>query len=140
MVKNIIFAGFGGQGALFSGKVTAYAGLCDGLEVSWLPSYGPEMRGGTAYCHVILSDALIGSPLLNEATVLIAMNRPSFDKYHALVADNGVVIVDGSLVDATAADVGANRRFYAIPATKTAQKGTEIREPPPCLSLLLRIF
>ena len=74
---NIVFAGFGGQGILFAGKVVAYAGLIEGRELSWLPSYGPEMRGGTANCSICLSDEPIGSPLVTNPNVLIAMNRPS---------------------------------------------------------------
>ena len=76
---NIVFAGFGGQGILFSGKVAAYAGLIDNKEISWLPSYGPEMRGGTANCSVCISDTPIGSPLVTNPNVLIAMNLPSLD-------------------------------------------------------------
>ena len=76
---NIVFAGFGGQGVLFAGKVVAYAGLIEGRELSWLPSYGPEMRGGTANCSICLSDEPIGSPLVTNPNVLIAMNRPSLD-------------------------------------------------------------
>ena len=78
---NILFAGFGGQGILFSGKVIAYAGLMEGKEISWLPSYGPEMRGGTANCSVCISDEPIGSPLVVNPDVLIAMNLPSLDKF-----------------------------------------------------------
>jgi len=116
--QGIIIAGFGGQGILSVGRVIAEAGVIDGMEVSWLPSYGPEMRGGTAYVHVILSDGKIGSPLLNYATTLIAMNKPSFEKYHGLVEDGGLVIVDGSLVDGKLPD--DRRAFYSIPATKIA--------------------
>ena len=83
MNKQILIAGFGGQGILFSGKFLAYEGLIDGKEVSWLPSYGPEMRGGTANCSIIISDEKIGSPIVDKPDVLIAMNAPSFD--HALL-------------------------------------------------------
>ena len=79
--KEFLFAGFGGQGLLFSGKVLAYKGLIEDKNVSWLPSYGPEMRGGTANCSVILSDSQIGSPIVDRPDVLIAMNLPSLDKY-----------------------------------------------------------
>lgn len=96
---NIIFAGFGGQGILFTGKIVAYAGLIDSKEVSWLPSYGPEMRGGTANCSVCVSDVPIGSPLVTAPDVLIAMNGPSFDKFIGSVVPGGKVIVDSSLVD-----------------------------------------
>ena len=78
---NVLLAGFGGQGILFSGKLLVYSGLLDGKEVSWLPSYGPEMRGGTCNCSVVISDESIGSPLVTAPDVLIAMNLPSLDKF-----------------------------------------------------------
>ncbi|HZK39381.1 MAG TPA: 2-oxoacid:acceptor oxidoreductase family protein [Clostridia bacterium] len=95
---NSILAGFGGQGILFMGKVIAYAGLIDGKEVSWLPSYGPEMRGGTANCSVCISDDPICSPLVSNPNVLIVMNLPSFDKFIDAVAPGGLVIIDSTLV------------------------------------------
>lgn len=95
---NSILAGFGGQGILFMGKVIAYAGLIDGKEVSWLPSYGPEMRGGTANCSVCISDEPICSPLVSNPNVLIVMNLPSFDKFIDTVTPGGVVIIDSTLV------------------------------------------
>ena len=95
---RIVFAGFGGQGLLFAGKVVAYAGLIDGHEVSWLPSYGPEMRGGTANCSVTLSDEPIGSPLIMNPNVLIAMNQPSLLKFESEVSPGGIALVDTSLV------------------------------------------
>ena len=79
MTTQILIAGFGGQGILFSGKFLAYEGLLEDKEVSWLPSYGPEMRGGTASCSIIISDTKIGSPIVNDPDVLIAMNLPSLD-------------------------------------------------------------
>jgi 2-oxoglutarate ferredoxin oxidoreductase subunit gamma len=96
---NMIFAGFGGQGVLFSGKVAAYAGLMDGREVSWLPSYGPEMRGGTANCSVCISEQPIGYPLVTAPDILVAMNGPSFDKFIDLVVPGGAVFFDSSLID-----------------------------------------
>ena len=96
---NMVFAGFGGQGVLFTGKVVAYAGLIDGKEVSWLPSYGPEMRGGTANCSVCISDLPVGSPLVTQPDVLVAMNGPSYDKFIDAVKPGGVVIIDSSLVN-----------------------------------------
>ncbi len=96
---NMIFAGFGGQGVLFAGKVVAYAGLIEGRELSWLPSYGPEMRGGTANCSICLSDEPIGSPLVTNPNVLVAMNRPSLDKFIGDVEPGGTVILDSSLID-----------------------------------------
>jgi len=95
---NMILAGFGGQGVLFAAKVLAYAGLIDGKEVSWLPSYGPEMRGGTANCSVCISDEPIGSPLVTAPDVLIAMNLPSLDKFIDSVIPGGTVILDSSLI------------------------------------------
>jgi len=112
---NMLFAGFGGQGILFSGKVVAYAGLIDGKEVSWLPSYGPEMRGGTATCSVCISDMPIGTPLVTEPDVLIAMNNPSYDKFIDTVKPGGVVIIDSSLV--TSSKRREDVRFYEVPAT-----------------------
>lgn len=96
---NIVFAGFGGQGILFAGKVVAYAGLIEGRELSWLPSYGPEMRGGTANCSICLSDEPIGSPLVTNPNVLIAMNRPSLDKFVNEVEPGGTILLDSSLID-----------------------------------------
>ena len=96
---NILFAGFGGQGILFAGKIIAYAGLIDGRELSWLPSYGPEMRGGTANCSVCLSDNKIGSPLVINPNVFVAMNLPSLEKFINDVEPGGTVIVDSSLID-----------------------------------------
>ena len=116
---QILIAGFGGQGILFSGKFLAYKGLIDGIQVSWLPSYGPEMRGGTANCNVILSDSPVGSPIITTPDVLIAMNLPSLQKYIDAVAPGGQIYVDSSLIDAKVEreDVEV---FY-IPATQIAK-------------------
>ena len=89
MQEEVIFAGFGGQGVLFAGQLLAYAGMREGKEVSWLPSYGPEMRGGTANCTVVISEEEIGSPLVSRPDVVIAMNLPSGDKYEPLVQPGG---------------------------------------------------
>ncbi len=102
MERSVIIAGFGGQGVILAGKILAQAGMDDGLEVTWLPSYGPEMRGGTANCTVVLSDEPVGSPIVDQPTGLIAMNRPSLDKFEAMLATDGVVVVNSSLVDRTA--------------------------------------
>ena len=120
MNKQILIAGFGGQGILFSGKFLAYEGLIDGKEVSWLPSYGPEMRGGTANCSIILSDTKIGSPIVDQPDVLIAMNAPSFDKYINEVRPGGKVFVDSSLIEKKSErdDV----EVHYIPATKLASE------------------
>lgn len=99
MQKEVIIAGFGGQGVLFAGQVLAYAAMDNGLEVTWIPSYGPEMRGGTANCTVIISDEEIGSPLVAHPTVVIAMNLPSLDKYEPLVKEGGCLVVNASMVD-----------------------------------------
>ena len=116
---QILIAGFGGQGILFSGKFLAYKGLTEELQVSWLPSYGPEMRGGTANCNVILSDDPVGSPIVTNADVLIAMNLPSLQKYVNSVVPGGQIYVDSSLIDAKVErdDVEV---FY-IPATQMAK-------------------
>ena len=94
---NIISAGFGGQGGLFAGNVMANAGLVDGKEVSWLPSYGPEMRGGTANCSVRISDGPIGSPLVTAPDIVIALNGPSFEKFVGMVAPGGAIFYDSDL-------------------------------------------
>ena len=116
---QILIAGFGGQGILFSGKFLAYKGLMEELQVSWLPSYGPEMRGGTANCNVILSDEPVGSPIITTPDVLIAMNLPSLQKYVNSVEKGGQIYVDSSLIDAKVEreDVEV---FY-IPATQMAK-------------------
>jgi 2-oxoglutarate ferredoxin oxidoreductase subunit gamma len=97
--QEIIIAGFGGQGILSAGRLIAYAGMLEDKHVSWLPSYGPEMRGGTANCHVIVSEEPIGSPILNSATAIIVMNSPSLEKFESIVEKAGLVITDSSLVD-----------------------------------------
>lgn len=96
--QEIIFAGFGGQGILSMGKFLAYAGMDEKLNVSWLPSYGPEMRGGTANCSVILTNENIGSPIVTDATAVVVMNRPSLDKFENVVVPNGLLIIDSDLV------------------------------------------
>jgi 2-oxoglutarate ferredoxin oxidoreductase subunit gamma len=115
---QMLIAGFGGQGILFTGKFLAYKGLVEGKEVSWLPSYGPEMRGGTASCSVILSDEPVGSPIVSKPDVLVAMNLPSLDKYEDTVAPGGIIIVDSTLIERKIKrdDVTA----YYVPATKLA--------------------
>lgn len=95
MKYEIIIAGFGGQGVLSMGKILAYSGLMEGKEVSWMPSYGPEQRGGTANVTVILSDAPISSPILNEYDIAIILNQPSLDKFEGKVKKGGVLIFDG---------------------------------------------
>lgn len=118
MSTQIIFAGFGGQGILFSGKFLAYNGLIADRQVSWLPSYGPEMRGGTANCSVIISDTPIGSPIITNPDMLVVMNNPSLDKYEDSVVPGGKIFVDSSLIErkVTRKDVDV---FY-VPATSMA--------------------
>ncbi len=118
---NLLLAGFGGQGILFAGKVIAYAGLLEGRELSWLPSYGPEMRGGTANCSVCLSDEPIGSPLVTQPDVLVAMNQPSLDKFFYDVVPGGTVIVDTLMVPTVPTDRD-DVRVFEVPATELAEE------------------
>lgn len=97
--QEIIFAGFGGQGILSMGKFLAYAGMDANMNVSWLPSYGPEMRGGTANCSVILSENPVGSPIVTKATSVVVMNRPSLDKFEEVLVPDGLLIIDSDLID-----------------------------------------
>ncbi len=99
MQKEIIIAGFGGQGVLFGGQVIAYTAMDAGKEVTWIPSYGPEMRGGTANCTVVIADEEIGSPLVKNPPLAIALNLPSFDKCEETLAPGGTLIVNKSMVD-----------------------------------------
>jgi len=118
MVHEIILAGFGGQGILSAGRLLAYAGMLDGKQVSWLPSYGPEMRGGTANSSVVISENPVDSPVLNSCNELIVMNRPSLDKFEGVVEKGGIIIIDSSIVDR---DVNRNDiTSFKIPATKIA--------------------
>jgi len=96
---SVVFAGFGGQGLLFTGQVLARAAIKDGLEAFWIPSYGPEMRGGTAYCTVIVSDSVIGSPVVDRFDAAVVMNSPSLRKFAPRVAHGGLLVVNASLVD-----------------------------------------
>ena len=117
---QILIAGFGGQGVLFAGKFLAYKGLVQDKQVSWLPSYGPEMRGGTANCSVILSDTPVGSPIITSPDVLVAMNLPSLQKFVDAVVPGGKIIIDSTLIDAKVerSDVEV---FY-VPATQLARQ------------------
>lgn len=115
---QMLIAGFGGQGILFTGKFLAYKGLVEGKEVSWLPSYGPEMRGGTASCSVILSDEPVGSPIVSAPDVLVAMNLPSLDKYEDTVVSGGIIIVDSTLIERKVKRDDVT--VYYVPATKLA--------------------
>lgn len=118
MTDNIIITGFGGQGILFAGKILAYAALIKGKQLSWLPSYGPEMRGGTANCHVIISDEPVGSPIIINPNILISMNKPSLDKFEKDVVPGGTIIYDSTLIDR---EVSRNDiKVAAVPATGIA--------------------
>ena len=118
--ERFILSGFGGQGLLFGGKVIAYTGLIEDKQVSWLPSYGPEMRGGTANCSVTVGDEPIGSPLITEPTGVIAMNQPSLDKFEDAIVPGGVLVVDSALTNSepTREDI----RAFMIPATSAAEE------------------
>ena len=118
MMNQILIAGFGGQGVLFAGKFLAYKGLIEGKQVSWLPSYGPEMRGGTANCSVIVGDEPIGSPIVNAPNTLIAMNLPSLQKYENAVVPGGLILVDSSLIAEKVARTDV--KVCYVPATKLA--------------------
>ena len=117
---SIILAGFGGQGILSAGKMAAEAALYEGKEVSWFPSYGPEMRGGTANCSVVISDEPIGSPVVNNADVLICLNQPSVEKFESYLNPGGILIIDSSLfyVEPTRKDI----RFIPMEASKIASE------------------
>ncbi len=121
MQKEIqaVLAGFGGQGTLFAGKVIAYAGLLEDREVSWFPSYGPEMRGGTANCSVTVSDEPIGSPLVTDPTAVIAMNQPSYDRFVMEARPGAVIVYDSDLI--APPDGRADLEKVGIPASKIAQ-------------------
>ena len=120
MVLTNIFAGFGGQGVLLIGKLVAYAGMDEGRKVSWLPSYGPEMRGGTANCSVVVSDDPIASPVLSMADCVIAMNTPSLDKFEANVLPGGKLFINSSIIDkkATRTDIDV----YYVPCNDIADQ------------------
>jgi 2-oxoglutarate ferredoxin oxidoreductase subunit gamma len=94
-----IFAGFGGQGVMLMGQLVAYSGMYEAKNVSWFPSYGPEMRGGTANCSVVVSEEPVGSPVISEPGVVVAMNRPSMEKFEALVKPGGILFYNSSLID-----------------------------------------
>jgi 2-oxoglutarate ferredoxin oxidoreductase subunit gamma len=101
MERSIIISGAGGQGALFAGQILAYAAMDSGKQVTWIPSYGPEMRGGTAHCTVIIGDEPIGSPLVRHPDIVLAMNLPSVDKYEPLIKSHGLLVVNQNLVERT---------------------------------------
>ena len=116
---QILIAGFGGQGVLFAGKFLAYKGLMEDLQVSWLPSYGPEMRGGTANCSVVLSETPVGSPIISNPDVLIAMNLPSLQKYVDAVVPGGQIYLDSALIDVKVERTDVE--VFYVPATQMAK-------------------
>lgn len=120
METSIIIAGFGGQGVLFAGQLLAYAGMDYGLNVTWIPSYGPEMRGGTANCTVIISDEMVGAPTVAHPDVAIVLNLPSFEKYEPLVKPGGVLIVNSSLI--TARSERTDIEIVEIPANAIGEE------------------
>lgn len=120
METSIIISGFGGQGALFAGQLLAYAGMDNGRFVTWIPSYGPEMRGGTAHCTVIISDEPVGAPIVSRPDIALVLNFPSFEKYESLVKPGGLLVVNSSIVEteATRSDIDV----IAIPANAIAEE------------------
>jgi 2-oxoglutarate ferredoxin oxidoreductase subunit gamma len=119
MQTEIMIAGFGGQGVLFAGQLLAYAAMDEGREVTWIPSYGPEMRGGTANCTVIIADEEIGSPVVRNPQAVIAMNLPSLDKYEPLVKQGGVLVVNSSIINREVTRPGI--RSVLIPGNDVAE-------------------
>lgn len=115
---QFLFSGFGGQGILFAGKFVAYKGLTEDKQVSWLPSYGPEMRGGTASCSVIISDDPVGSPIVSKPDVLVALNLPSLDRFEKDVKPGGYIFADSTLIERKVERDDVN--VFYIPATQLA--------------------
>ncbi|PYG88581.1 2-oxoglutarate ferredoxin oxidoreductase subunit gamma [Ruminiclostridium sufflavum DSM 19573] len=115
---DLVIAGFGGQGILSAGKLLAYAGMLEGKHVSWLPSYGPEMRGGTANCSIVISDEPIGSPIIDYPNALIAMNGPSLEKFEKKIVKGGFIITNSSLVEGRS--MRTDVEFIGVPATEMA--------------------
>lgn len=133
--EETIFAGFGGQGVLFAGQLLAYAGLAEGLQVTWIPSYGPEMRGGTANCSVILSEEEIGAPIVQRPTAAVVMNIPSMDKYEPLVKPGGLLVVNSSLIPRQSERT--DLRALYVPASDIA---TELGNPRMANIVILGTF
>ena len=136
MMDKVVLAGFGGQGVMFIGKVLVYAGMLGGREVCWIPSYGPEMRGGTANCSVIVSETEINSPVIEQADAGIVLNQPSFDKFVSRIKSGGILVVNSSIVQVSAArdDI----KIIAIPASDIANElGNVTLANMVCLGALL---
>jgi 2-oxoglutarate ferredoxin oxidoreductase subunit gamma len=125
MQDEFLFAGFGGQGVMFAGQLLAYAGMGEGMAVTWIPSYGPEMRGGTAHCYVIVSDRPIGSPIVKHPKVAVVFNNPSFERYEPLVANGGLLVRNSSLVEQSSARTDITE--LAVPATRIADEVGNLR-------------
>lgn len=125
MSVQVIIAGFGGQGVLLAGQILAYAGMNEGKNVSWLPSYGPEMRGGTANCNVVISEEEVGSPVVTDADCVIVMNRPSLEKFECNVKKGGTLIINSSLIDIEATRKDIN--VIKVPANKIAEQAGSIK-------------
>lgn len=114
METSIVIAGFGGQGVLFAGQLLAYAGMDSGRYVTWIPSYGPEMRGGTANCTVIISDQPIGAPIVSRPEIAIVLNQPSYDKYEPLVKEGGLLVANSSLVTAASGRIDIEAVYIPV--------------------------
>ena len=123
MNYEIIIAGFGGQGILSTGRIISVAAILEGKNTTWFPSYGPEMRGGTANCHVIVSDATIGSPIINRPDILICMTRPAIDKFEKNVKEDGFILADISLVGEKRIDASPKTIFPIDAAKKATEMG-----------------
>ena len=120
MNKEMIFAGFGGQGVMLMGQILAYAGMLEGQQVSWFPAYGPEMRGGTANCSIIIGDEPVGTPIVTEPSVVVAMNLPSLDKFEPLLPVGGTLLINSSLIDRKPHRTDV--KTYYVPCNDIAQE------------------
>lgn len=125
MQQSFVFSGFGGQGVMFAGQLLAYAAMDSGLHVTWIPSYGPEMRGGTAHCFVMIGDKPIGSPVVSQPEVAVVFNRPSYDKYEPLLAAGGLLVVNASLVEMQSRRTDIKALY--VPATDIAEQIGNVR-------------
>lgn len=125
MHESVVFAGFGGQGVLLAGQLLAYAAMAEQKHVTWIPSYGPEMRGGTANCTVVVSDDMIGAPLVSRPNIAVVFNNPSMDKYKDCVELGGLLVINRSIVESTTDRMDIVR--LAIPATEVANELGEVR-------------
>ena len=124
MQSDVIMAGFGGQGILLIGKMLAYAGMHEGKEVSWLPSYGPEMRGGTANCTVVISDKPVGSPVIRSPRAVVAMNLPSLEKFEPDVREGGLLLINSSLINR-----GADRNDLTVIEVPANELASDLGNP-----------